>query len=208
MSDLISVLYISRATFEPLPSAKGIEPHVGQILRASRTNNGELNIGGVLFYGDGYFFQCLEGEESAVRQLMEVIKQDERHQDVKIIVERPISERYFGNWSMKYTSINHAVKEFLRKQGFNKFNPYKFTNDHFKGLIRTLREVNDMHVTADSDASASQSEPALSTQARGAVKQPGNRPTAPKKLHRNSYTRAFAISGAIVGLAVLAMFLV
>lgn len=204
MSELISVLYISRATFEPLPSTKGIEPHVGRILQSSRSNNAERSIGGVLFYGDGYFFQCLEGDKDAVHELMATIRQDERHEAVKIISERPIQQRFFGDWSMKYTSINRAVKNFLKEQGFSSFNPYKFTAEQFKELIQTLRTVSDMH-TGDQPTGDST---ALANPKATRNEQPGNRKTDRKKSGSDNLPKALLIMTVIIGFGALAIALV
>ncbi|MCH8553348.1 MAG: BLUF domain-containing protein [Natronospirillum sp.] len=143
MSDLICVLYISRATFKPLPATKGIEPNVGRILQASRTNNARRGVGGVLFYGDGCFFQCLEGERDIVKPLLETIRQDERHTDIRVVSEQSAKQRYFEDWTMKYTSINDAVKTMLKTHGFERFDPYQFDANHFRALLKTLKDIND-----------------------------------------------------------------
>ena len=59
MSSLIRLIYVSRANFEPAKESGGIEPTVARILMQSRRNNPKEQIGGVLYFGDGYFFQCL-----------------------------------------------------------------------------------------------------------------------------------------------------
>ena len=69
MTDLIRIVYISRATFPITPDSDGIEPNVARILSTSRTNNRKNGLVGMLYYGDGCFFQCLEGE-TASRQCL------------------------------------------------------------------------------------------------------------------------------------------
>ena len=44
--------------------------------------------------------QTLEGPEIAVKTLLEKIKNDLRHRRLTFLMETPISERSFGNWSM------------------------------------------------------------------------------------------------------------
>lgn len=204
MSELISVLYISRATFKPAPSDQGIEPHVGRILQRSRSNNAERGIGGVLFYGDGYFFQCLEGEAAAVRELMAVIRQDERHTDVKVVADRVIEQRDFGDWSMKYTSVNQAVKRFLDAQGFSAFNPFQFSAEHFGGLLQTLRQVSDLHTGESSGPAAA----GLELVSKARLQQPGNRDSAKSQVASgDNLGRALGICAVILGLAALAIVL-
>ena len=66
---LIRLAYASRASFRPSGNASGVEPEVGRILMTSLRNNPREGIVGGLYYGDGYFFQYLEGEGDAVRRL-------------------------------------------------------------------------------------------------------------------------------------------
>jgi hypothetical protein len=142
MSNLIRLMYISRATFKPTPAIQGIEPHVARILQASRINNAKIDVGGVLFYGNGHFFQCLEGDKNAVHKLMARLNKDDRHTDVKVISEKPVHVRRFDDWSMKYTAINDSIKTLLRKFGFKSFDPYKLDSQHFEALIDTLETMN------------------------------------------------------------------
>lgn len=142
MSNLIRLMYISQATFKPTPAIKGIEPHVARILQSSRINNAKIDVGGVLFYGDGYFFQCLEGDRAAVHKLVEKLHLDKRHSNVKVISEEPVHVRRFDDWSMKYTAINDSIKTLLRKFGFKTFNPYEFQDLHFEALIDALEQIN------------------------------------------------------------------
>lgn len=142
MSNLIRLMYISRATFKPTPAIQGIEPHVARILQSSRINNAKIDVGGVLFYGDGHFFQCLEGDKAAVHKLLERLHHDDRHTDVKIVSEKAVQVRRFDDWSMKYTAINESIKSLLAKFGFKTFNPYKFDPRHFEALIDALEKMN------------------------------------------------------------------
>lgn len=57
MSELIRLVYASRAAFKPAPVKQGVEPSVARILIQSRRNNSHENIGGVLYFGDVHFFR-------------------------------------------------------------------------------------------------------------------------------------------------------
>lgn len=67
VSDLVQIVYVSRSTFTSMPAAQGIEPSMARILAQSRINNARRGLVGALYFGDGCFFQCLEGraDESA-----------------------------------------------------------------------------------------------------------------------------------------------
>lgn len=144
MADLTQVVYISRATFEPMPAAAGgVEPHVARILQQSRSNNPRLGLGGVLYYGEGSFFQCLEGERSVVDDMLAKLQKDDRHQDFKVVYRTDVSERQFSDWSMKYIPSSEAVKALLSKEGYRSFDPYQFDESMVKKLLATFRELRE-----------------------------------------------------------------
>lgn len=143
MSDLVQITYISRATFEPGPRENGVEPHVGRILMASRRNNPRRRLVGVLFYGDGCFFQCIEGERSAVQALFSRISDDPRHTDIRVLSMRDIEVRSFNDWSMKYVPAAREVLEELRRFGQSRFNPYEFNEEQVERMVDLLRASAD-----------------------------------------------------------------
>lgn len=140
---LIKLAYISRATFRPYPAASGVEPTVGRILISSRRNNPALGVVGGLYYGEGCFFQYLEGEESAVRGLFETIMADDRHKDVKVVMEEPISALSFSGWSMKYVPLAGQVEALLRRNGLERFDPYAFKPAMVEAMIDLIHDSRD-----------------------------------------------------------------
>lgn len=71
-----------------------------EIQEVSIRNNARQNITGILFHADGHFVQLLEGERSDIRELFETICQDKRHENVRLLYERPTDERLFADWHM------------------------------------------------------------------------------------------------------------
>ena len=71
----------------------------------SRTKNASLNITGVLLYINGHIVQVLEGEQQAVEALYKRIQADDRHTDVRTVLERPIIQRLFSQWYMGYETL-------------------------------------------------------------------------------------------------------
>ncbi len=143
MPDLIRLTYISRSNFKQTSGADGIEPTVARILLHSRLNNPKKKIGGVLYFGDGYFFQCLEGEADVVNELITKIIQDKRHTDVNIRKVVPINRRVFSNWSMKYISLENEVNDLLKRHKMSSFNPYKFSEKLTDELIELFVNISD-----------------------------------------------------------------
>lgn len=135
---LIRLAYISKATFRTLRSDEGVEPSIARILAASRRNNVRKGIVGGLYYGDGFFFQYLEGEREAVYQTFNRIKSDSRHTDVQIVLEGPVDNVRFRDWSMKYVPLAQEVERLLRHHQLEQFDPYAFSTPMFEELVTLI----------------------------------------------------------------------
>lgn len=96
---LISLVYVSYET------KKLSEDDLKDILKASRENNNEKNVTGMLLYRGGFFIQALEGEETTVLELYEKIKDDERHTGVLLVHQEEIQQRSFQNWAMGFNIV-------------------------------------------------------------------------------------------------------
>jgi len=105
-SPLFQVIYESQA------SRSFSEAEVEALLASSRTSNTRRGITGILLYRHGTFTQVLEGEESAVRALIEKIQRDPRHKNFSVRLEQAIESRSFPNWSMAYS--RRELSEFLK----------------------------------------------------------------------------------------------
>ena len=97
---MIQISYISKAT--KAMSQDDLE----EILRTSRENNARLGITGMLLYGNKTFVQILEGEEKAVNELVEKIKQDSRHADFQVLKKKTIDRREYADWSMDFKRVS------------------------------------------------------------------------------------------------------
>jgi len=125
--DLIGLSYCSTASFVSGRNGQGVSPEISRILMLSRRNNRKLCVGGVLHYGNGFFFQYLEGPADTVDRLYAKICRDERHSRVERLTRRPIRQRRFGDWSMKFVAIERVVDQVMARHGLTEFNPYRFT---------------------------------------------------------------------------------
>lgn len=140
MSEIIRLIYASKATFAPAAATQGVEPTVARILMQSRRNNSQNNIGGVLYFGDGYFFQALEGERKAVNDTYQRIAADERHEQVTILSLKTIERRLFSNWSMKYVAAEQAVRAFIATRDYLRFAPLHFSEREAEALIEFFHQ--------------------------------------------------------------------
>lgn len=138
MSDLIQLVYISRGAFRATEASGGVVPEVSKILQVSRRNNRARNIVGALYYGNGFFFQCLEGAEKTLMSLLETLKADPRHTDLRVVSKTPIAERSFGNWEMKYLPTEKDVQALLGSFGMKAFDPFAFNETQTSKMLGML----------------------------------------------------------------------
>ncbi len=149
-SELIRFVYVSQATFKPFSvgADSEIDSYVINILNQSRKNNKNRNLVGALYYGNGCFFQCLEGQKTDIDALYQILLQDPRHKNLEILSSQAIEKIGFSSWEMKYATIDQEVRTFLRKYSLAKFDPYRFTPAMTEELVSTLQQAEDEISTA------------------------------------------------------------
>lgn len=117
---------------------------MARILVQSRINNARRGLVGALYFGDGCFFQCLEGRADEVDRLYAALLQDPRHTDLKVLARRPIERTSFSTWSMKYVPLDAPMKALLRQQGLPGFNPCRFGEATVAKVLDMLRAGGDV----------------------------------------------------------------
>lgn len=70
------------------------------LLHDSRAFNTMDNISGVLMHKNGLFLQIIEGKSKDLENLIERLRRDTRHNNLKIIDDQLVEDRIFANWSM------------------------------------------------------------------------------------------------------------
>ena len=143
MSSLIQIIYISRSTFPPPERERGIDPNVARILSKSRINNRRNGLVGVLYFGDGCFFQCLEGEVSVVDALYARLQSDPRHKDITLFSRKPITALSYADWEMKYVPLENEMRQLLAANGHKTFDPYKFDEPMIQKVMALLNTKLD-----------------------------------------------------------------
>ena len=109
------------------------------ILKEARDFNHRYQVTGVLYFADGYFFQCLEGECLTLKSLLlERLNKDPRHHNIKLFETKEIEYPSFPDWSMKYISKRSQIQQFCQDMGFNDFNPFAFQQHHVDALLEKL----------------------------------------------------------------------
>jgi hypothetical protein len=75
------------------------------MLSAWRRRNAEHAITGVILVHRDSVFQVLEGFPDVVQTLYAAIAQDLRHHQVEKLIDEPIAQRSFGDWSMGHARL-------------------------------------------------------------------------------------------------------
>lgn len=89
------------------------------LLAKCRKNNARSGLTGMLLYKDGNFMQALEGEETAVRTIHARIEADPRHRGLITLLQGPMAQRQFPEWSMGFRVPRSA--ELISAPGFSQF---------------------------------------------------------------------------------------
>ncbi|MBX2812759.1 MAG: BLUF domain-containing protein [Myxococcales bacterium] len=110
---LVHLIYVSSAT------SRFEEQALMELLELARVKNAEIDITGMLLYSENSFFQVLEGEQARVDSLYNKISKDPRHTKVTKIIQEPIGQRAFGQWTMAYTGVTR--KQLINLEGLSDF---------------------------------------------------------------------------------------
>jgi hypothetical protein len=121
---MIFFVYLSSAV-EPLSPAE-----LRDLLAQSRINNVRLDITGLLLYKDGNFMQALEGEAAAVHSLYAKIGRDRRHRGLLTLLQGPLAERHYSDWSMGFRDLNAA--DVRSMPGYSEFLNTPLTGAEFR----------------------------------------------------------------------------
>ena len=97
------LIYVSQATH--LLSSDSLNA----LQKQAQSFNRSTGISGCLVYQDGYFMQMLEGKRDALFALMDRVKTDHRHRDVRVVIEGPARRRFFVDWGMVLRDLNEEL---------------------------------------------------------------------------------------------------
>lgn len=116
MEPMIRAMYLSRARHR-MSSGE-----LSDLLAGARIRNTAHDITGILVYDAGYFIQLVEGPESMVRQLLDNVRRDPRHDEYQLLAQAVADERLFDGWAMdaahlefmddaRHTSLRRRLRE-------------------------------------------------------------------------------------------------
>ena len=92
---------------------------LAELLRQCVRNNERSGLTGMLLHRDGRFMQVLEGPDDAVRDVFAVIAADDRHAEVRLLLDESIEERAFPAWKMAFRTLDDETVR--RLEGYDDF---------------------------------------------------------------------------------------
>lgn len=113
-----------------------------QILQTAHEFNAKHQIYGVLYYADGAFFQCLEGEQAALEALYQRIQADPRHHQIHTFPIREVTELHFKKWSMKFVKSHTRISKFFNRLGYSTFEITALDTENFDEFLKLLLKVD------------------------------------------------------------------
>nr|WP_299040397.1 BLUF domain-containing protein [uncultured Psychrobacter sp.] len=134
-TDLYQFIYISRITSIGLSGASTLN----DIAEVSIAHNKAENISGILCYGNGYFFQYIEGSERALTNLKNRILKDNRHKDIQTLAFSAITERRFTGWSLRSIILERWMLKDPKVKEFLPFKPYDWDSNDWAKLLEILQ---------------------------------------------------------------------
>ena len=75
--------------------------------------------------------------------MIEKIKSDSRHQDIKISYQKRIYRRYFSDWSMKYAPVTDHVYKLMKLRGCPEFDPVNFDESDVNEVFEIFTKIED-----------------------------------------------------------------
>ena len=149
-SSLYQLVYISQIKADRLP----VNPILHDIATVSAKENDKNNLTGVLCYGNGWFFQYLEGSKQTLQQLKENLVRDGRHYNIKFLDFSRLAQRRFTSWSMQLLSSEKPTDKTQQDNGLLPFTPAQWQLTEWQEFLQTLLSrpytVSEMDITSSS----------------------------------------------------------
>lgn len=148
---LMQLTYISKISW-----AGKLNPRtLADIQQLATANNYQHGITGILCYGNGCFFQCIEGDKSELSVLKDnICIRDHRHKDVRVHHFTPIEQCHYQGWTMHCLFLEHGLMSKAHKKRLTalaKFIPFSWSTEdwhEFMSIIETLGQEPQQSLAA------------------------------------------------------------
>jgi hypothetical protein len=98
-------------TYTSLASLDLSDQDLSAILQTARQMNALNAITGLLIFNGTHFLQVIEGPETSIEELMDRLRQDDRHHHVEVREEYYADERSFPDWTMELVRVQSSYFE-------------------------------------------------------------------------------------------------
>lgn len=88
------------------------------ILATSEHYNAASRVSGLLAYGQGIFFQVIEGPRDSVGATLQRIRRDKRHRGLIVLQDEMIDGRDFEDWRMAFRELDQDTVEEIAAASF------------------------------------------------------------------------------------------
>ena len=105
------LLYVSKSKI----NVADVHAVVSHIVAKAREWNIDHNLTGALIFTGTHFAQVLEGSQKDLDDVMVIIKNDPKHEEVSVINRSPITERQFPRWAMAYQGPSQFVSRHVTR---------------------------------------------------------------------------------------------
>jgi hypothetical protein len=132
---MIQTAYVSRA------AGAMSQESLLSLLQQCLGNNEASGVTGMLLYGNDTFLQVLEGEEAIVDTLVDKIRKDARHSEIRFLYRRPLERRQYTDWSMGFKRV--SAQGLTAVGGVSEFGAQDFNFDYLtehEDVVETLME--------------------------------------------------------------------
>lgn len=131
--NLCCLVYVSSRS--PSASQTNVE-ELRSIHQVSVKNNRRLGITGLLLATKRRYIQVLEGDQKAVHDLYDKIKDDARHTNPRIRQSSTLDLRAFSDWPMTVVCVDH-IGQLLYNIGDTQedFDPYELSQEALTSLL-------------------------------------------------------------------------
>jgi hypothetical protein len=94
------IIYCSQATSDITPE------ELVALLETSRRNNEKAGLSGMLLYSSQSFLQMLEGDEDALKSTYAKIGVDDRHTNLRLLMNSDVPAPLFPDWTMGFEHVD------------------------------------------------------------------------------------------------------
>jgi len=94
------IIYSSQATYDMSPD------ELVDLLALAREHNTQSGLTGMLLYCSESFMQMLEGDAAAIHATYERIMADDRHTNLRLLLDVEAGSRLFPDWTMGFEHVD------------------------------------------------------------------------------------------------------